>query len=1040
MKKTFYLFLHLLFLVLFASNLQAQQITGTVTGQDDGLPIPGTTVAVKGTSRAVATDIDGKFSIVATKDETLIVSSVGFALQEIPLIDAKTSLVIVLKTDDGLLKEVTIVGAMGVSQKQRALGSNVAVVDGDDIAGTQRSNFTDALSGRVTGLANVSTSGQPGASSLIQLRGVSSIGGSNSPLFVVDGLPIDNTTFGQGNLVTDQPNRTSDYLNRAADINPNDIASVTILKGPEAAALYGSQGSSGAIIITTKKGSKGGGKLTYNNSFSSDSYYRLPKTQTTYQKGANGVFYQDNFNFFGPALPANTKIYDNVNAVFGTGQRQKHNLSFEAGSDKLSYRLSTFYEKNNGIVPTSSFQNLGARLAGTAKLLDNLEVTSTVAFNSNDVYKVALGDGGLFTNLYSWPFYDDVTNYLNSDGTRRRLQTSASEFDNPFFNIYKNVNRDQTRRTLVNLSLTYSPLSWLQIIARGGSDSYNTYGNVFTNPETNAGLLNKGSVENYNEVSRLLNGNFIVNAKKTWKDLDINYLIGTSVDDNDYQVTSIYGEQIYDPNFNSINNTLPTTQRNKFRNRRKRLLGAFTQATLGYKNILYFTASGRNDWSSTLPAANNSYFYPATSLSFVFTDLPAFKNLSWLNFGKLRASYAKAGKDAPPYTVEAALAPQTSTGGGFIYDFYGGNPNLKPEFVTSKEVGAELKFFNNKIRFDISYFNQERTDQIVQQRLSYGTGYIFGTINDGSFNSSGWEVQLGLTPFKSRDLAWDVSFNFSKYNTKVISLPAGINEYYNSDTWAIGNARASAFNTFPFLQNSYKGFNLDYNQIGAGSATAIGGYSYLRNDAGAILISPTTGLPQKNTNFLPIGDRNPDFSLGIVNRFSIKDFTLNFLLDIRKGGDVFNGNEYYFFIKGLSTRIEDRSKPYIFKGVLRDGKENTSNPTVNDIQVTPLTRSDFFSSGFAESDFVEHNINALRIRDITLSYSLPKSILKRSKIKNLNVFVTGTDVFMWTNYTGGDPSGNSTNASTAGVGAWGFDFGKPGSARSISLGLNVTLQ
>ena len=1041
MKKSFYLFFQVLFLVLFVQSLHAQQITGTVTGEDDGLPIPGTTVAIKGTQRAVATDIDGKFSIEAKSSETLIVSSIGYTVQEIPLSDGKTTLTIILKTDDRQLKEVIIAGAMGVNQKQRATNTNVATVSGQEIANTQRGNFLDALQGRVSGLSAYSTSGQLGASTQIQLRGSSSIGNSNSPLFVVDGLPIDNTTLNQGVLVSNGANRSNDYLNRAADLNPNDIESVTVLKGPEAAALYGSQGSSGVILITTKRGSKGGGKITYSNSFSTNSYYRLPTIQNTYERGANGVFQPDASSFFGPALPTNTKAFDNVNAFFGTGHGQNHNLSFEAGSDKLSYRLSANYQKADGIIPNSNLQVLGLRLAGTAKLLDNLDLTNSIGFTNNDINKVGLGDNGVFNNLYLWPFYDDVNNYLNTDGTRRKLQSLSAEYDNPFFNVYKNINRDQTRRTLINVGLTYKATDWLQLIARVGSDAYNTYGNTFTHPETKSGLTTRGNIENFNEVSRLLNGNFLANITKTWGDLSGGLLLGTSVDDRDYQVTSVYGEQLFDPTFNSINNTLPTTQRNKFSQTRQRLLGAFSQLSLSYKNMLYATVSGRNDWSSTLPKANNSYFYPGASLGFVFSELPVFKNFNWLNYGKVRIAYAKSGKDAPAYKVDAALAAQTSTGGGFLYDFFGSNPNLKPEFVTSREIGAEFKLFRNRVRFDVSYFNADRTDQIVTQRLSYGTGFVFGLLNGGSFNVSGWEGQLGLTPVRMKDLDWDLNLIFSKLSTKVLSLPADVPEYYNSDTWAIGNARASAFNSYSFLQNYYSQYNLVANQNGAGSATAIGGYSYLRNNTGAIVISPSTGLPVLNTNFLPIGDRNPDFSIGLQNSISFKGLRLGFLLDIRKGGDVFNGNDYFFFTRGLSTRFADRSVPYIFKGVLRDGKENSANPTVNDIQVTPLTRSDFFTSGFAEADFVEHNINWLRIKDVTLSYALPATLLTKIKpIKGISVYLTATDLYMWTNYTGGDPSSNSTNATTAGVGSWGFDYGKPGLARSIIFGLNVSLQ
>jgi hypothetical protein len=343
----------------------------------------------------------------------------------------------------------------------------------------------------------------------------------------------------------------------------------------------------------------------------------------------------------------------------------------------------------------------------------------------------------------------------------------------------------------------------------------------------------------------------------------------------------------------------------------------------------------------------------------------------------------------------------------------------------------------------VAYFKNQRTEQIVSQRLSYGTGFIFGLINGGSFQVSGWEAQLGITPVKKKDFKWEVLVNFTKNTTNVINLPAAQPEYYNSDTWLYNNARASAFVGYSDLQKLYGTTQFPYisgNQVGAGKATAIGGYSYARNKNGAVLINPANGLPVINANFLPIGDRNPEFMVGIVNTFNYKGLGFNFNLDVRKGGDVFNGNEMFLFRQGLSKRNLDRNTPYIFNGVLRDGGENTEKPTVNTIQLTPQTRTDFFS-GFAEEDFVEHNINWLRIRDVTLSYTFPDAWFKSMKsLKNVKVYVTGTELYMWTNYTGGDPSVNGTTATSAGVGAWGFDFGKIGRPRSVSAGLRLTLQ
>ena len=447
--------------------------------------------------------------------------------------------------------------------------------------------------------------------------------------------------------------------------------------------------------------------------------------------------------------------------------------------------------------------------------------------------------------------------------------------------------------------------------------------------------------------------------------------------------------------------------------------------------------TARNDWSSTLPVQNRSFFYPSVGLTYIFGDLDIFKD-SPLSFGKIRAIYSQTGKDARPYRIASRLVPQTTTGGGFAYDFFGANPNLKPESTEGYEIGTELKFLQNRIGIDFSYYSNTRKDQIVAQRLSYGTGFIFGLLNGGSFNTKGAELSLLLRPVQTDKFSWDFITNFSRFRTRVISLPADQPEFYNSDTWLTGNARASAFIGVDPLQEINQGIFLSGENRGAGSAMAIGGYDALRNKNGDVLISPSNGLPIVNARFLPIGDRTPDFVLGFVNSLNYKNFGVNFTIDIRKGFDVFNGTERFLFLQGLSSKAIDRTKPFVFNGVLRDGNENSDNPTINSIQITPQTRSDFFTEGFAESFFVEKDINLMRLQDLTFSYALsPTTIDKLKAFKNLSIFVTGSNLWLLTNYSGADPMVNGNSAATTGAGAGGFDFGTLASPRSYSFGLRA---
>lgn len=603
--------------------------------------------------------------------------------------------------------------------------------------------------------------------------------------------------------------------------------------------------------------------------------------------------------------------------------------------------------------------------------------------------------------------------------------------------MYNNTNTTNTRRNIGNFSLTYRTTDWLSFTGRLGIDNYATVGTQFFHPESNSGIVGGGKVETYNEFSLLMNGNLLGTVKKQFKDLKVTLVAGGTFDDRNYEVTSTRGEKLYIPNYISINNTDPVTQRSKLTVTRQRLVSLLSTLELNYKDYLIFNLTGRNDWSSTLPVQNNSFFYPSAGVSFIFSDFTPFKN-TFLSFGKFRAIYSQTGKDATPYRIKTRLITQTTTGGGFLYDFFGANPNLKPERTKGYELGFDLKFLKNRLGLEMTYFSNTRFDQIVSQRLSYGTGFIFGLLNGGTFSTKGLELSLNAFPVKAKNFEWELIANFTKFTTSVKNLPADQPEFYNSDTWLYGNARASAFVSKEDLQRLYPNFNLTGELRGAGSATAIGGWDVLRNSKGDVLINPSSGLPLQNTNFLPIGDRNPDFAIGLTNRLTFGDFSLSFLLDVRKGGDVFNGTELFLWLNGLSNKLPDRNTPYVFNGVLRDGRENTDQPTTNTIQVSPLTRSDFFTAGFPESQFVEKDINWLRLRDITLNYFLPASLVGKSKfLKTGSIFLTGTDLWMITNYTGADPNVNGTTAATRGAGAAGFDFGSISLPRTFSGGLRV---
>ncbi len=1016
------LFVVCLSLSLSAAWAQTRELRGKVTSSEDNKPIPGASIVVLGTARGTTADADGNYRVQANVGQTLRFSFIGNKSRDVVVGNAEV-INVTMQADDNQLNEV-VVTALGVKQEKRALGYSVQEVKGNVIAETQRDNFLNALNGRVAGATITPTSGNPGASTSITLRGISSIGGNNQPLFVVDGLPIDNRTFNQGALVSDSPNRNNDYQNRGADINPNDIETLTILKGPEASALYGLDAASGAIVITTKKGSAAGrGRITYDNAFRFEDVYRFPAYQKTYGPGDNGTFTTPTRLYFGPKYAADVPLYDNVGNFFQTGYTNRHNLGLEGGNDKSSYRLSVGYTGQQGVVPTTDYKRLSVRLAGTSKITNKLEASTTFNYINTSNTKAGKGAGSTLLALLSWPQQDDAQNYLNNDGTRRRLNPNSDtqDIDNPFFDVYKNRNRDQTNRVLGNVTLTYDPLAWLKVQGIIGADIYSTTGNLLFHPQSNRAISTRGSIENYTEISQLLNGQFLVTGKKEFGKISTSLLLGTSFDDRKYNVDAVQGQQFYEVDFNGINNTPPATQRAKNTLNLIRRQAVFGQFQASYESILYLTVTGRNDWSSTLPVANNSFFYPSVSGSFVVTELPGLQAGKLISFAKIRASYAEVGKDAPvPYITQSNLLGQATTGGGLAYGVTGGNGILVPERTTSYEVGTDIRLFNGRLGIDAAYYNRQASNQISAPRLSYGTGFILQYLNSGTIESRGIELLLTGNPVRKTNFNWDVTLNFTRNRSTVLSLPAGQPEFYLSDTWLYTNVRNSLFEGRP--------------------ATVFGGNDYLRNTRGDILINPANGYPVKNTTFTEIGDRNPLFTMGLTNSFRYKNWTLSALLDIRRGGDVFNANELFLYVNGLSTRTLDRETPRIVKGVLRDGLENSEKPTVNTIQVTPVTRNDFYNSAYVESDFIEHNINWLRLRDVTLRYTFPKSLLGDNKIlRGASVFFTGTDLFLLTNYTGADPSINGLNASTGGSGAAGFDYGTVAVPRGYSFGVQIQL-
>lgn len=1022
MKKK-YLILLLFFAGMIVSYSQNITVKGKVS-DSSGNPLPGVNVLVKGTKNGSSTGGDGVYTIIAQKGAVLEISYIGFETKEVKV--SGPSIDIVLSEGAQALKEVTVTGALGITKSKNAQGYSTQTLKGKEIAETQRPNIANSLQGRVSGLTVTSTSGAPGASAAIQLRGVNSISGSNTPLYIVDGLPVSNQTLSQSSLISDQPNRNQDYTNRGADINPDDIETITILKGPEAAALYGIDAGNGAIVITTKKGRKGVGSITYTSNTRFEQIYRFPETQNVYQRGSAGLNATTGTAAFGTQYASGTKFYDNVGDFFQTGVSNQHNLSFDAGGENATYRVSFANLDQTGVVPNTNYNRLNLSLNSTAKITNKLKSEAIFSYTKTSNKKASKGAGSYLTNLLNWPVNDNASDYLVPDGTggysRRRITDAsvATEFDNPYWDIYKNPAEDFNNRFVANLGLIYDPTSWLNITGKAGYDVIAGRGYRAIHPDSNAGLAAGGYIESYYNNSTIFNSNLFATAKHSFGKFNAKILVGNGYTDSYQSIISTQGNKFILKDFYSINNTDPSTQRSQERLIQKRVVGLFSEVDFDYDKIVYLTLTGRNDWSSTLPKGNNSFFYPSVSTSFVFTNIGSLKENDILSFGKLRASWANVGKDATPYITQAAFESKPITGGGFGYGFFGPNTALKPEFRVSYEFGTELRFFKDRIGLDVAVYSSRTIDPIVANlRSSYGGGFVLSNVNFGELLNEGLEATFNAKVIKSENFNWEFIANFTKTRSEVVELE--VPEYYLSDTWLVGNVRGGLSQGNPI--------------------TTITGMPYATNNTGQVLIDgsgyPIKAAAEKNS---VVGDRNPDFMLGLQNNFSYKNWSLSFLLDIRKGGDVFNGVEYNLRTTGYSVNTLDRETPLVVKGVLKDGLENTATPTVNNIQITPYYQNGYYGSGYNEIDFIEKDVNWIKMRDITLSYRLPSDIIQKSKLINsLSFNFTVTDAFLITNYSGADPSVNGTNASSGGAGGVGFDLGTLSTPRGYNFSVKIGL-
>lgn len=1013
-KKLLVLFLGITFC---STQLIAQQITitGQVTSAKDNLALPGVSIKIKGKSGGTTTDVQGRYHIRIEDNGILVFSSVGYIVQELP-IKGVNVLNVKLAEDNRILNEVAVT-AFGVKKDVRGLGFSTQNVKAQEIVESQQPNIVNALQGKVAGVQITNSSGAAGASANIMIRGGSSLSRNNQPLFILDGIPVDNNTpVSQAGLAAS----VAPASNRAIDINPEDIETITVLKGPAAAALYGIKAASGAIVITTKKGAGGAARLTYQNNFSFDQINKLPALQSQFKQGEQGAFNATALGSWGPAFTSSEQIYDNLGNIFKNAFAQTHDISVSGSSDQMHYYTSGSFLEQGSIVENSTFGKKSFRINADTKIGDKLTVGGSANYIRTDRNYFSQGSFNGIMGALSWPRSLDMKDYLNPNGSQKIINTTGT--DNPYWTIENKPFVSKVNRLIVQGNVDYNPFSFLNFTYRLGTDYYTENFKAIRMPGTLEPNVIKGAINQSVAGNQITTSTAILTAKKTLAD-DFNFSLsmGNNIEVSSLQTTTSTALNFLDPTFASVNNSKPTDRTVSESLLRRRIFSWFGDFNVDWKGIAYLNFRGRNDWSSTLPEKDQSFFYPSVNTALIVTDLlkefGAKSDDRVFSYGKVRAAYSDVGKDADAYKLMTSLSTLTNdftiNPRGFIINSNNafGNPLLVPEFTRAFEVGAEARFIKSRLGIDLTYYVSKSNNQILDLRTPPSSGSFLATLNGGSIRNKGIEIVLNGRPISGDNFKWSVDVNFAHNTSVVKQLPAKIDRIELSDAWAANNVAQGA----AFLGGSLFGIN---------------GLVWKRNAEGKLLLS-NTGYPQVAVPLANIGDRNPDFTMGITNTFNYKDFMFSFMVDIRSGGEVFNATENALVRSGLSLKTLDRGTK-VFDGIIEStGVQNTIAVPLNQNYYQTI----YASQGY---DFVEDG-SWIRLRYATLTYKLPAIHLAKLKMKGLSFTATGRNLILITNYSGVDPEVSGSGAGVGGTGSFGFDnLGVP-ATRGFDLGLKLTL-
>ena len=1106
MKKLVYM-LAMLFSTTVSVLAQSHAVKGRITDQN-GLPVEGASVSIKGKATGVPSNSAGQFTINVNPGDVLIFSATNYTPKEVP-VGNNTNFPVSLTRQAAFMDEV-VVTALGIRREKRSLTYAAQTIGSDQLNKSGSGNPLSELEGKAAGLTVINSSGDPGSGTYIRLRGVTSITGNNQPLMVVDGVPIDNSinsydpTSATPNTSGANSNLTGGTIpsNRGIDLNPNDIESITVLKGPAATALYGIQAASGALIITTKKGSMGTQKMsvTFNSSTSWSSTNRLPELQDKYSQGSAGIYagptgnatrrtawgaaldtlswdgtpnvWDPHGNIVGKSDPS-AKIpvtpYDRYE-FFKTGLALNNNIALSGGSEKTSFRVSLGNVSQTGVIPKSKYNKTTFGISGQAKLTDKFTVTGSANYMVSNNDKVQQGSnisGVMLGLLRTPPTFDNSYGLSNaadneaayviaSTGGQRNYRGGAG-YDNPYWTVNRNPFNENVNRIFGNVQASYQLFDWMSIVYRLGGDAYSQDSKNFYDIHSNAFPAGKGIVNEY--FNNQYNSDFTINLRKTFNsDLSGSLLLGHNYFYNTSSGRTTIGDGLIAPKFFDLSNALSYSAIEA--DGKKRTYALYAEGQLTYKNMLFLSATGRRETSSTLPESNRNFFYPSVGLGWVFTELPALKGKEGLSFGKLRLSYAQVGKDAPAQGLQTYYKTTSITDGftsGIQFPVNNGqpigsyqitsttsvigNPDLKPEKTASYEVGLDLGFFKSRANFSGTYYYSKTTQAIFTVPYTYTTGFASKLLNAGEITNHGFELSLNTTPVRTRTFNWDLNFNWSNNRNKVTQLYNGVEKILIA---GFVNGEIDAFADKPFGQ-IYGSVYVRANSSETNKTPTSG--ELLINDDKS---SAGYGKPQVASQNAIIGDINPKWQGSVINNFSYKGFTLGCQIDVRHGGDIYNGTRGALSYFGTSKESENRGQPTVFKGLAghlsatgqvvhfaADGTTEEAGPGVASNVPTTFDQNywqNIGSSFIGPSETSIEDGSFIKLRQVSLTYALPKSLLGKT-FNSLSLTAFANNIILNTKYRGVDPE-----TSLAGpANGQGLDyFNNPG-VKDFGVRLNVGL-